>query len=152
MKKLLQKIGIAFLVLFVLGVGCWVWGRQTSVHTVSINGTELTVRVADHFFAQKKGLSGYERDALQEDGMLFRFSGAKVRTFWMKDMLFDLDVLWIADGRIVAIDRNVTAPLSRMDYPHTVSSNPLNVDAVLELPAGGATAFGIVEGMAVEVL
>lgn len=132
-----------------LGILGTIWSLYTSVDTVSINGAELTVRVAERTLAQKKGLSGYTEDSLAEDGMLFVFGESKVRTFWMKDMDMDIDVLWIADGKIVAIDRNVRAPFSRSEEPRKVTSSPLEVDAVLELPAGGTEEFGIIEGMKV---
>lgn len=135
-------VGVAIVVL-----GAVFWSFQTSVETVAINGTELTVRVADRTFAQKKGLSGYTEESLREEGMLFVFSQQKVREFWMKGMQFDLDILWIADGRVVAIDRGVKAPYSRTDEPERATSNPLKVDAVLELPAGKAYELGLVEGM-----
>lgn len=128
-----------------------IWSLQTSVETISINGTELTVRVAErgHALALRKGLAGYTEETLQEDGMLFRFSNKEVRSFWMKGMRMDLDIIWISEGKIVAIHRNVRAPFSRSDEPEVATSSPLPVDAVLELPAGGAYLFGIIEGMQV---
>ncbi len=142
--------GIGIFLVFALGF--WVWSSQTSVDRISINGTELTVRVAERPFAVRNGLSGYSREDLREDGMLFVFSDAQVREFWMKDMEFALDILWIADGRIVAIDRDVPPPSARFDEPARVSSLPLRVDAVLELPAGQAYEFGIIEGMSMKFL
>lgn len=137
-------VGVAILV-----IGMGVWSLRTSVDIISINGTELTVRVAKGALAQKKGLSGYTEDSLVEDGMVFVFSNSEVRTFWMKGMKMDLDIIWIADGKIVAIDRDVQAPFSRAETPEKVTSSPLSIDAVLELPAGGVEEFGIVEGMTV---
>lgn len=137
-------VGVAILV-----IGVAAWSLRTSVDTISINGTELTVRIAESALAQKRGLSGYTEDSLAEDGMFFVFSDSKVRTFWMKDMKMDLDIVWIANGKIVAIDRDVRAPFSRAETPEKVTSNPVPIDAVLELPAGGADEFGIVEGMLV---
>lgn len=149
--NLSSKIIAAFLLLLFFVGGVAVWSLHTSVHTISVNGTELSVLVADHALGQKKGLGGYTEKSLLEDGMLFRFSDGEIRTFWMKGMKFDLDIVWIANGRIVAIDRNVPAPLSRSETPAEVSSRPLSVDMVLELPSGGASRFGIVEGMSLEV-
>lgn len=144
MKIVSLLVGIAVLV-----IGVCVWSLHTSVGTVSINGTELTVRIAEYTLGQKKGLSGYAEESLAEDGMLFLFDNQEVRTFWMKGMKMDLDILWISGGKIVAIDRDVQAPFSRADEPEQVTSSPLLVDAVLELPAGGAEEFGIIEGMLV---
>ncbi len=130
-------------------IGWCMWSLQTSVGTMSINGTEISVRIAERALGQKKGLSGYTEESFKEDGMLFLFSESNVRTFWMKDMNFNLDILWIENGKVVAMDRNVPAPFSRTDAPAQVSSNPLAVNAVLELPAGRAEELGLVEGMSV---
>lgn len=126
------------------------WSLNTSPGTVVVNGTELSVLVAKHALAQKKGLGGYSEESLAPyAGMLFVFSDSEVRTFWMKGMKMDLDVLWIGSGRILAIDRNVQAPYSRSDEPGRMTSSPLSVNAVLELPAGIAEEYGFVEGMLV---
>lgn len=126
------------------------WSLNTSEGIVVINGTELRVLVAEHALAQKKGLGGYTEESLEpHDGMLFVFSGSEVRTFWMKGMKMDLDVLWIGNGRILAIDRDVQAPFSRSEDPERMTSSPLMVNAVLELPAGSVEEFGLVEGMSV---
>lgn len=144
MKIVSLLVGIAVLV-----IGVCVWSLHTSVGTVSVNGTELTVRIAEYTLGQKKGLAGYTEESLAEDGMLFLFDEPKVRTFWMKGTKMDLDVLWISGGKIVAINRDVQAPFSRAEEPEQVTSSPLLVDAVLELPAGGVEEFGIIEGMLV---
>ncbi len=126
------------------------WSFNTSEGTVVINGTELNVLIAEHALAQKKGLGGYTQESLEpHDGMLFLFSDSDVRTFWMKGMKMNLDVLWIGNGRILAIDRDVRAPLSRSDEPERMTSSPLAVQAVLELPAGSVEEFALMEGMMV---
>lgn len=126
------------------------WSLDTSEGRVVINGTELNVLIAERVFAQQRGLSGSTEERLEpHDGMLFVFSDSEVRTFWMKGMKMDLDVVWIGNGRILAIDRNIQAPLSRSDDPERMTSSPLLVDMVLELPAGGVEEFGLVEGMSV---
>jgi uncharacterized protein len=146
------KIVLGFGLVAVFALGVCIWSLSTSVGKISINGTELTVRLAEHSLAQKKGLSGYTEETLHEDGMLFVFSESEVRTFWMEGMQFNLDILWIADGHIVAIDRNVQAPYSRSEEPERVTSSPLEVNAVLEFPAGKVAEYGLVEGMNMKIL
>jgi uncharacterized membrane protein (UPF0127 family) len=130
-------------------IGICLWSLNTSEGVVTINGTELNVLVAEHALAQKKGLGGYTEETLTQDGMLFVFADSEVRNFWMKGMKMNLDVLWIGNGRILVIDRNVQAPYSRTDEPEMMTSSPLSVDMVLELPAGSIEKFGLVEGMTV---
>lgn len=119
--------------------------------SVRILDREFEVLVADSFFEQRQGLSDVKLDELDADGMLFTFDGQDVRNFWMKDMEFALDVLWIKEGKIVDMDLGVPAP-ERGEEPRKMSSNPIGVDMALELPAGDVAKYGILAGMSVEVL
>jgi len=50
-----------------------------------------------------RGLGGYE--SLADDrGMLFLFERSERHSFWMKDMLIPIDIIWIsAEGRVVEV-------------------------------------------------
>lgn len=89
---------------------------------------------------QAKGLMF--RTALAPDaGMVFPMSPPRTASFWMKDTLIPLDMLFIGtDGRIVFIRENAT-PYSR----EPVSAG-VPVAAVLELQGGRAKALGLGEG------
>src|SRR5574337_1459282 len=106
----------------------------------------ITVEVARTAQEQAKGLGG--RSSLPKGGgMLFPFDGAQRRIFWMKGMLIPLDMLWMLDGKIVAIDANVPPP-----RPHETPVVVGHVaDLVLEVPAGFAQEMGISAGQAVRV-
>ena len=72
------------------------------------------------------------------DGMLFDFHDPATVTFWMKDTIIPLDMLFIrADGSIANIKANAT-PFSLMPIP---AAEP--VRAVLEINGGRAKALGI---------
>jgi uncharacterized membrane protein (UPF0127 family) len=46
----------------------------------------------------------YRNKLLQNRGMLFVFEEEKIHTFWMKNMRFPLDIIWIdSDKKIVEI-------------------------------------------------
>ncbi len=106
----------------------------------------ITVDVARTAREQAMGLGG--RSSLPKDGgMLFPFDAAERRTFWMKGMLIPLDILWIRDGKIVAIDANVPPPRSH-ETPAIVSHV---ADLVLEVPAGFVRETGISVGQTVRV-
>lgn len=80
------------------------------------------------------GLSG--RSEIGQDGMLFVLPTRRIVSFWMKEMLFDLDFIWIDGDTIVSITPNVPAPkpgLSLSQLPSYSSSVP--VTHVLEVPA-----------------
>ena len=104
----------------------------------------IAVEVAQSAQEQARGLGG--RSSLSKGrGMLFPFNAAKPRVFWMKGMLIPLDILWIREGKIVAIDANVAPPRSH-EAPAILSHV---ADLVLEVPAGFAQEVGIRIGQSV---
>jgi hypothetical protein len=107
--------------------------------TLTVGEKVLSVEIVNTEISREKGLSG--RTSLPTDsGMLFVFETKKVSPiFWMKGMLFPLDIIWIADGKIVKIDKNVQAPSANTpdDKLKKFSSNQ-PVDYVLEVNAGFA--------------
>jgi len=106
----------------------------------------IAVEVARTAQEQARGLGG--RSSLPRGGgMLFLFDAVERRTFWMKGMLIPLDILWIREGKVVAIDANVAPPRSR-EAPAIVSQV---ADTVLEVPAGFAREMGISVGQTVRV-
>lgn len=78
-------------------------------------------------------------------GMLFILPERRQPSFWMKNMHFDLDMIWIKDNQIVAITPNVPHPAAPQDYLATYSPNQA-VDMVLELPAGAASTWKLQAG------
>jgi uncharacterized membrane protein (UPF0127 family) len=118
--------------------------------TITVNDMSLSVRLADNAWEQHRGLSGLEAADVKAQGMLFVFPDEQVRDFWMKDMKLDLDVLWIKDDRIASIDTNVSAPKAG-EEPARMTSKPIPVDMVLEMPAGYVQRFGLVAGMDLKV-
>ena len=73
---------------------------------IKINGTVVTVEVAKTEKEQAKGLAG--RDELcQTCGMLFEYDNYQIRHFWMKDMKFSLDILWVVNSEIVGIEKDI---------------------------------------------
>lgn len=89
---------------------------------------------------QEKGLMN--RASLPETtGMLFVFNNNQRRTFWMKDTLIPLDIIFIAeDGRIDHIHSNAQ-PLDR-----SFITSGRESWAVLEINGGLADKLGIEEG------
>jgi uncharacterized membrane protein (UPF0127 family) len=95
----------------------------------------VDVVLADTDAEREQGLSGRPGLAPNE-GMLFIFDTPGRPAFWMKDMLFPLDIIWFSsDWHIVDITQN----LPPESYPNTVS--PIaDTTYVLEVPAGFAAA------------
>lgn len=117
---------------------------------ITVGKTKLTVEVVLKPESTTLGLSG--RDAIGADGMLFLLPQKRVATFWMKEMKFDIDIIWIANGKIVGIAPNVPKPAPETqleDLP--LYSSPEAVQAVLEVPAGQAQAYNLEVGDTVEI-
>ena len=118
-----------------------VQATQSSQKTVQIGGKTIKVDVVDNEAAREKGLGGRSGLAADE-GMLFVFQKDDIYPFWMKDMSFSIDIVWLsADKRIVYIAENVP-PSS---YPSTFSPKTV-ARFVLELPAGYTSANKIEVG------
>jgi uncharacterized membrane protein (UPF0127 family) len=85
------------------------------------------------------GLS-YRSELPEGRGMLFFMPAKEVQSFCMRGMRLPLDLIWISDGRVAGITRNVPAT-----YPGELTS-PAPVDQVLEVPGGFADRHGIKTG------
>jgi hypothetical protein len=90
--------------------------------------------------SQEKGLM-FRKSLAPDAGMLFDFHTADFQTFWMKNTVIPLDMIFIrADGTISSIAPNAT-PYSETPIP---SYEP--VRAVLEINGGRAAQLGIEPG------
>lgn len=113
--------------------------------TITIGDQQLSVEIADTPEKQTLGLSN--RETLGSDGMLFIFPRPVRAQFWMIDMKFDLDFVWIYQSKVVEITPNVPRP-----SPNTISSElpryqpSTAVDAMLEVNAGFAEQHGLQVG------
>lgn len=114
-----------------------------AVSTITVGDRSFTVELATTPAEQSLGLSGRPSMAIGH-GMFFLFDDYSLPSFWMKDMQFALDFVWIADGRVVDITRNISAPnagTSDSDLEIYRPSSP--VDGVLELNAGESEGLNI---------
>jgi len=108
------------------------------LETVELKGQTIRVSVADTPAALERGLSG--RSGLAPDeGMLFVFTSDGKYSFWMKDMSFPIDILWLsAGGTVIYMVQNV----SPASYPGSFAPD-VPVRYVLELPAGWVRAHNV---------
>lgn len=98
--------------------------------TVEIGGKTINVTLADTPASREQGLSG-TKGLASDEGMLFIFPRDGKYSFWMKDMLYAIDIVWISsDGKVVYIVPNA----SPESYPATFTSKML-ARYVLELRA-----------------
>jgi len=112
-------------------------------HQLDINNNKVCIEIVDTPEKMSKGLS--ERNYLEENqGMLFVFGSKSIPRFWMKDMKFPIDIVWIDDNEIADISKNVPAPDENTplnQLPHYSPSKPVNY--VLEVNAGFADKHNV---------
>jgi len=109
--------------------GCF---RQQKEQYVIIKDKKVIVEVADKEMEIIRGLSNREKIS-ESEGMLFIFPDSRIRDFWMREMKFNLDIIWIENDQIVKIDENLP---TEGKYPEKSYSSITPVDRVLELNAG----------------
>jgi uncharacterized membrane protein (UPF0127 family) len=109
--------------------------------TIQIGNLPLTALVVDTPELRQKGLGG-TRSLLPGTGMLFIFEEPGRHMFWMKDMNFDLDIVWIDQRlKVVGIEKDV----SKDSYPKAFTP-PSSILYVLEVPAGFSDSHHIKVG------
>ncbi len=114
-------------------------GFNQTKQTIIVKDTKLQVFVASADDEVVQGLSG-RGQLLDNQGMLFLFPDMDYRTFWMKDMLFDIDMIFIRGNTIVDIAKNMPAS-SGLVWPATYTSKSI-ADKVLEVNAGLSDRYG----------
>lgn len=131
---LLGIFSLALLIFFIV--------RMPNQSTVQFeNGPTIVVEIADDATEQARGLSGHA-PLDDEHGMLFVWPSREVRSFWMKEMTFAIDIIWIADGKVIGIESNIEPPIDDDDILKTYLP-PAPVNMVLEVAAGWADQRGI---------
>jgi hypothetical protein len=126
-----KKFGLIIIIPAVLII-LWLAATPASPQ-VTLNGAVFTVELADTPDEQARGLSG--RDSLGErEGMLFIFAATVTPAFWMREMNFPIDIIWLTDDWRVA---DISPALSPTTYPQTFSPRA-PVKYVLEVASGTA--------------
>lgn len=75
---------------------------------IIIGNIAVKAEIAKSLAEKQKGLSG--RSFMRKNsGMLFVFSQPDFYSFWMKDMEFPIDIIWLDENlRIINIEKNIT--------------------------------------------
>lgn len=75
--------------------------------TVSINGFKVLLALASTDEQRIKGLSGLEK-LNENEGMLFLFDQPSKQGFWMNEMKFPIDIIWLdSNSRVIHTERNL---------------------------------------------
>ena len=116
--------------------------RTAQKNKVSLNAKSLSINatVVTAPGERKKGLS--KRDLLPlTEGMLFVFEKSGLWGFWMKDMKFAIDIIWIDGNKVTTIAPDV----SPSTYPSSFYPD-MPSDKVLEVNAGTVQKLGVKVG------
>lgn len=134
-------------IIFAIAGGVYgLWLRRNSTDMLRINGHTYGLTVARTVAAQEKGLGGRSSMSTNQ-GMLFAFNGQAVRCFWMKDMHFPLDMIWLNSQKQTVYVLQDVAPTT---YPDSFCPPEL-AKYVIELNAGQVRKAGIKLGQTVEL-
>jgi hypothetical protein len=115
---------------------------------VELGGQMIGLEVAQTPQQQAIGLMA--RESLADDrGMLFPFEPARPVSFWMKNVLIPLDMVFVSNGEIVAIANNV--PPCQADPCPTYGPGRQAVDYVIELRGGLASELNLQAGDRVDI-
>ncbi len=116
---------------------------------ITIADTQLHVYVADTDQKKARGLAAF--DSIEDDqGMIFEFEDMGIQTFWMKDMKFAIDIIWVRDNKIIAIDKNIQSEQSKSDDEIIRYKSSEDVDTVIETNAGWCDKHNIIIGQIIE--
>jgi uncharacterized membrane protein (UPF0127 family) len=115
------------------------WSASRSVIRSGTTDHQFTVEVAATFQQQERGLM-FRDHVGPNEGMIFPFRTPRPATFWMKNTMVPLDMVFVrADGTIARIAANTT--------PYSL--DPVGVGepvaAVLEIAGGRAAQLGVTE-------
>ncbi|KKR91676.1 MAG: hypothetical protein UW69_C0045G0012 [Microgenomates group bacterium GW2011_GWA2_44_7] len=122
-------------------------GRETSV--VRVGQKVIEVEVARTQQEHERGLS--KRMKLPpENGMFFVFTDRGQYSFWMKDMMFPLDFIWIDGDKVVEITQDVPFPETGKNITTVTPAMP--IDKVIEVNGGFINSANIHIGDKFEVL
>jgi len=143
-KNIISLLGIFTLLILLSGCSSekQIDRNANSYLSLSINNIEIPVEMVDTAESRRLGLS--YRESLDEgSGMLFDMKASAITSFWMKDMNFPLDIIWIDGDKIVNISKNLP---SAGTHPSISYSSELPVDFVLEVNGGFCDKEGIETG------
>jgi uncharacterized membrane protein (UPF0127 family) len=132
-KELITNL-IIVLVAFLMFVGGFLASREENqMSLVCFDNDCFNVEVADTPELWSKGLM-FRENLEKDQGMLFVFPKESVHSFWMKNTLISLDIIWINDDfKIVYISKN-NQPC--VEDPCQIINPDLKAKYVLEINAG----------------
>lgn len=141
MKKILALLSLLIIIIIIIII---IVVASQKTPTATINNYTFKLEVAKTQQEKEIGLSAKKMFG-QNSGMLFLFERPAYYSFWMKNMKFPIDIIFIRNGRIVTIHKNVKPPTSNSENPPIYNSTE-PADSVLEINAGLSEKYRFKEG------
>lgn len=117
--------------------------------TITIGKQIFKLYIAKTDKEKEIGLS--EKKSLQQDfGMLFPFERADYYSFWMKNVQFPIDMIFINGKKIVKIYQNVQPPVAK-EESLAIYKPEKPADKVLEINGGLSQKYNFKEGDEVKI-
>ncbi len=144
--KITYFLLVAFIILVVVLLKIDYFSPQPP--TAEINGHVFSLYLAKTESEQEVGLAKFDRIA-NHQGMLFIFQKPDYYSFWMKNMKFPIDIIFINNDRVVDIFQNVPVQKDTNNLPTYTTGE--KADKVLEINAGLAKQYSIKIGTEVGI-
>lgn len=126
-----RRIYVIIIILFLLSLVLIILFNKTSNY-VLVNGKKIQVEIADTELERETGLMN--RESLQENsGMLFVYPDSEIRSFWMKNTLIPLDIIFIDENLEIVDIKNALPCYSE---PCALYTSSLPAKYVLEVNSG----------------
>ena len=141
----MKKILYFLLVLFILFFFIFILPKKDynlfvdKIRYVEIVNQKIKVEVLNTPETRAQGLSGRVNLA-ENNGMLFVFENPNNYPFWMKDMNFSIDMIWIGENmKITYIKKNATPE----SYPESFGPKEKTSKYVLEVFSGFTDKYNL---------
>jgi uncharacterized protein len=142
-------IGLVVVILiFIFVISLIVNNSDKKVTQVQLNDQVFKVQIAKTDQEKQIGLSNTKK-LPQDQGMLFLFSNPGFYSFWMKEMKFPIDIIYINGNRVTTIIKNALPPSDSVSL--TTYQPKEKSDKVLEVNAGLADKYNIREGSVIKI-
>jgi uncharacterized membrane protein (UPF0127 family) len=145
----MQKIG--YLIIF-LAIAIFIYSKiprkvSKTIEQKIVDQT-FSLEIADNVYLLAKGLSG-RKNLCPKCGMLFTFAFETTQTFWMKDTLIPLDIIFInSNGQITKIF-TANPELNKNDFELTLYQ--ASAKYIIELNAGVSQKIGLKIGDQIDI-
>lgn len=139
MKKIRLLVIVILIIVIIVLITTTKKSDTGNFNYLTVGKSRLSVEIVQTPAEIERGLSG-RKELCQRCGLLFIFPEKQKYSFWMKQMYFDIDILWIDGDKVVDITFGAKRPTeTEFNSPREVYQPKVPVDRVLEVNAGWVT-------------